>query len=255
MSSFARTKPVRSVRVRQEQLEKLTESERAFLVVICHAYSEINVLGRLAYYSLADNKNVDVLRAAQTHQSLTIIRCLSAKLFEFAKIFKNKKWENESQQIGKIFHFSGDEFSNRKLEQNYTTARNVRDFVTNHYDPSKIRKNFQHLAEGMNFDLFLCEPDANSFSMIGDEISFTGQINREFSSRDLPEGDSGFGLWWKWNLEAWRWARLVHAKTVECLLFDQVDDLEWTDELIEVPLEIIADVGYQLPIFLEGVAK
>ena len=255
MTTAKTKKSVRELSLDGSALQSLSADEQAFLVVVCHATSEINTFGRLAYFSVGGQSSDKILRAAQMHQNLSIIRCFSAKLFELTAIFQKRKFGNKSDNIVKIYDFAERKFEEYGLQENYNSARNIRDFVTNHYDPARAKKNLAHLSDGMDFGIYLTEPDANSFAMIGEEISFTGQFNREFSARELPEGDSGFARWWRWNQDAWRWTRKVHAKTVEVLLLDRVPNLMWRDVEVSVPSELISEPDFKLPIFVGEVSR
>ena len=250
MSEAEATKKIRRIQIDAEVLSQLDQKEQAFLITVCHAVSEINTFGRLGFYSATKEQAEPVLKAAQIHQNLAIIRCLSAKLFELVKLFKDRRYGSSNGKISTIYDYANECSVGRELDTSLASARNIRDFVTNHYDPKRVEKNLAHLADGMDLDLYLTQPEANSFTMMGDEVSFTGQFNREFSSRKLSDGESGLGFWWHWTLEAWRWSREVHNKTVEVLLFDSVVDLRWDDLEVSIPQELIAQTGFTMPIFI-----
>ncbi|OSQ53414.1 hypothetical protein [Marivita geojedonensis] len=249
MSQIQNTKTIHRINVTKEILSSLSDDEIAFFALVNHAYSEINVLGRLAYYSVNHKELSPTLRVAVTHQSLTIIRCRSAKLFEFHKAIEKQSNAGNEDRTAAIASFALDEFEKHNLQRDYNVVRNIRDYTTNHYDPVRVKENLEHLNDEMQLALYLAEPDANSFTLIGDEISFTGRLNRMFASRKLEEGESAFNVWWKWNHRAWKWVRLVSAKTNEVMLLDTLPDQSVDKIVMDLPDAFVADGDFVLPVF------
>ncbi len=249
MTSRHDLKTIHRVNISLELLDCLTDEEKALFALINHAVSEINVLGRLAYYSTNDIDLSPTLKAAVTHQSLTIIRCLSAKLFEFSETMKKQAAKSNEDKTDEISQFASFEFALRGLEENYNIIRNIRDFTTNHYSIDRVKQNLPHLTDQMHLDLYLAEPEANSFSMIGDEMSFQGRINRMFASVSLEEGKSGFDVWWKWNLTAWKWTRDVGTKTNKVLLLDNFPNLSIDVIELDLPDKFVGDRDTVIPVF------
>ena len=125
MTLKTKTKTIHEISLDQSVLQSLNTDEQAFLVVVCHATSEINTLGRLAYFSAGGHSSDKALKAAQMHQNLTVIRCFSAKLFELAAIFQKRKFGSKRENITKIYDFADEKFEELKLEETYNSVRNI----------------------------------------------------------------------------------------------------------------------------------
>jgi hypothetical protein len=94
--------------------------------------------------------------------------------------------------------------------------------------------------------------DGNSFYPLGEEVVFSGRLNRFTSNRVSKEERLQAGKeWMEFNFAATRWVRKVHAAIIRRLLFKKFPARRARPKEYWLPTGYVADIDDQgIPIFL-----
>ncbi|KCV81939.1 hypothetical protein ATO10_08838 [Actibacterium atlanticum] len=187
-------------------IEKLDETEWAFIATLAFAMDEISVFQKLLVHAKAQKPEAEELRIAHAIQENTITRALCAKIFEAVKLFDQYQRLADRNGLSdvrnKLVEFS-ESFDELKADPIYSLAKDIRDHATNHYLPSETKKNLEHVSDKAITKAFLHRNIGNSFYPLGEEFVFLGRIGRHYAEEyDRPHTMEDVRKWVEWALAA-----------------------------------------------------
>lgn len=232
----------------------LGEDKAAYLGLVNHAATELNVLARLAILSEHDHSWNRIAQLASICQRSVIIRILSSKLFEFFKELRKISSSEIIDPVVKTLSVSAvSSFDELALSRAFHAVSRVRDETTNHYSFKALKKNLKHIGPDPDLDLYMTESIGNSFSLMGEEVSFTARLNRQYHSvPDEELADGAMGEWHDWNIKAGKWVHAVYSDTNLTILSDLISQRSIEKMSIEIPQELVSGSRSFLPIIWEA---
>ncbi|MFN8993274.1 MAG: hypothetical protein ACK5X3_06380, partial [Pseudomonadota bacterium] len=167
--------------MRWKEFDPLSDDEKAALSIVCFAVTEVNALMRIyafAEHHFTGNAAIDYGMLAQSH---SLLRCWSAKLFEFSEFitFKDKNNRTSTPSLLALSKKHVAAFDVLKSANGYGAARYLRHETTNHYFLDPVRKNLPHVSDRANCNFYLHQLNGNSHFPMGEEVVFVGRLNRD----------------------------------------------------------------------------
>lgn len=241
-------------KISKGDLALLDEDAAAAVAVTCFAATEINALMRLYLVSTHDFIENDVIDTANAIQRSVLLRIWSAKLFEFSKFIELSGKDNKTKnaELISLANEAQEKFVDLKQAEIYPLVRSIRNETTNHYSLRPARKNLLHVADNANLTLYMHKIAGNSFYPLGEEVMFTGRINRYGSDGISKEEKMKlYGDWLDWNLTASNWLGDVHYSFVKKLILDRFPDKHAAKKDHWIPPEMVGEAEEnQTPLFI-----
>jgi hypothetical protein len=242
--------------LRWSDLEALTEQQKAALAIVSFAVTEINCLMRLYLFSTHDLTGDDIVDYSILAQSGVILRTWSSKLYEISTFLRfsdsfNKTDDDVLKRLGKE---SLESFEEIQKKSGYTSARNFRNEVSNHYSLAAVTKNLKHVPNHVNCNMYLHKMNGNSYFPMGDDVVFIGRLNRQGESGTSIENErSLYEEWMRWNSEATRWLNDVHLRFVLELVINRLPGRVANEKLLWLDQKLAGNPSdLKIPIFLRN---
>ncbi|WP_299637113.1 hypothetical protein [uncultured Ruegeria sp.] len=239
-----------------DDLKSLSLDEKALLALASYAASESNTISKLYLFSTHKMTGNEIVDSAISIQIMVLLRYWSAKLFEFFESISeisNSRGTKDDNVI-RLAKESFDAFSELEELRGYEIARAIRHEATNHYSFKAAKKNIDHVSDRANCKLYLHNKDGNSWYPFGEEVMFSGRLNRAGASlRTKEEKNQLLKDWLDWNLSATRWANKAYELIATELVLDRLPDRNAKQKLLWLEPELVGEIdGRKTPVFLKN---
>mmetsp|Transcript_6452 Transcript_6452/g.11062 ORF Transcript_6452/g.11062 Transcript_6452/m.11062 type:complete len:208 (-) Transcript_6452:388-1011(-) len=159
-------------------------------------------------------------------QRFFVLRMWSSKLFEFIEFCTMRGSHNKtgSSTLKSALAASKESIDKISNSNAYKLARALRHETTNHYSLRAAKKNVKHIDPTANASLYLHKMQGNGHYALGDELVFTGRLNRFMIDQKLEHPREIIESWVDWNISATSLAHSIHAKLYSDLLISKMPD-------------------------------
>lgn len=243
-------------RLEKSEFEKIPEDQRACIGLMSHAVTEINVMHKAYIFSDHDITGMRDVDAAITAQKTVLLRCWSAKLFEFEEFLKFQGRHNRTKDptLLRLAAQSRAEFSVETSNVSRNLVKAVRDEATNHYCLKPARKNLKFLRNDANTTFLVHQMSGNGFYPLGEELMFAAQMERfGVESADAPQLERIFSDWMAWNLSASSCVSGIFSKFIQKIVFERFPEKFAVKKDYWVPHELVGKKSERLtPVFYRG---
>ena len=241
-----------------KDLEALPGDQKALIALANYAATEVNALHRNYLFSSHDFCGQDAIDLAISAQRLVLLRCWSAKMFEFSKSIEKlaKGTGTNDRLIIELATQAVSDFAALKQAKGYYVVENLRHEATNHFSFKAAKKNLNHVSPSLNCNLYVHELNGNSHFPMGEAVMFFGRLNRHGASlKTTEEKEQLLDFWMEWNLRATRWVSEVHVNIMAKLVFDRFGDRKWEKKTYWIDPELVGGIpGRRIPVFLRNEA-
>lgn len=191
--------------ITKNEWETLPTDYQAALATLCFAINEISIFSFL-YGASVDRPKDEIVLKKSLILSNTMLRTLSAKVFEAISGFRNlkKTIEKRAHDDGiliKILENMDDKLSSLTSDEAFETAKLVRDKACNHYLPQEVEKRLKYISQGADRSLVLEEKLGDSFFPIGEEGVFFAIFNYQAAKRGTTP-EIIMKEWQDWSVSA-----------------------------------------------------
>lgn len=239
-----------------EDLEPLSVDEKALLALASYAATESNTISKLYLFSTHKMTGDEVVDSAISIQIMVLLRYWSAKLFEFFESISEIAGARgtSEENVIRLANESFEAFSQLEDSRGYEIARAIRHEATNHYSFKAAKKNIVHVSERANCKLFLHKKDGNSWYPFGEEVMFSGRINRAGASlKTKEEKQKTLEDWLEWNLVATRWANKTYELIAKDLVLRRLPNRRPREKILWLDPELVGNIeGRKTPVFLRN---
>ncbi|WP_172294001.1 hypothetical protein [Pseudoruegeria sp. HB172150] len=232
-------------RISKSQFDQLKDHEKVLVAMSCFAITEINVFSRVYIFASPPEIGAEVIDRLNFIQRFIVLRTWSAKIFEFfsfiEKIVPKSDWGAEFREL---ISSAQEEFSRIRSQDKYSVVRLIRHEVTNHYSYDAAMKNMKHVADGAEIAFHLHTMDGNCWYPLGEEVMFSGRLNRHTSNRATVEERLNISSeWMEWNLEATRAVRDFHGNVLTELILKKFPDKKAQKKMYWLPQSHVAAIS------------
>jgi hypothetical protein len=254
--AYSKLEYIYKIRITQDDIASLPEDQAACLGVLSFAASESNVLRRTYLHASHDNQNDTTLDSGLFVQRFTLLRIMSAKLFEIEEFlrFEGKNNRTADQTVLSLAEAALSDFEKLKDSDGYRVARKMRHEATNHYSFKAAKRNLKHLPKDANCSLFLHEKNGNSYYPFGEELMFMAGVSAFVGGGKTTEDKLElFRTWFDWTKDAGAWLDRVnydfHRKIVLSRFPDKVarQEVKWLSPQLAASHE-----AAKIPLFLRS---
>jgi hypothetical protein len=239
--------------LRWSELSSLSASEKAALSILSFVVSELNVLKRLALYSMFPHDEKSDVAPVISIQRNFILRTTTAKLFEFLRfIEKRLEDDNTSEHLASVLKSFEGELKKFKEGVGFAVAKQIRNKMANHLDFKEAISSVEAANPSVNCNFYLTTASGNSYYPMGDEIIFATGLQKKLTEcgEPMPLTDA-LDAWIDWTLSLSELAERVHLelfkKLIEPLFPSRMAHHrpQWLSEGL-----VAKHPGFALPIFI-----
>ncbi|MFQ1699220.1 hypothetical protein ACJ5NV_01360 [Loktanella agnita] len=234
-------------------LKGLPKNHLVVFSVVSFAVSEVNALRKLFLAQNHPYTKIPSIDSAGNIARFVLLRTWSAKLFEFLEFLKSIEKRKNDAIISELSRDSQHQVNNLAKGEGYEVARCLRHETANHYSFDAAIKNYPHISEDGDFNLYTHNFGGNDFFPIGEELMFNARLNRKW--RNIPEKqerDRLFNDWLGWCLEMTDALVLIHARFAHGLIFVPLGRNDMKETCYQLPDYLVGDLyDVIVPIFTE----
>ena len=175
------------LRLTQQQLDGIPDDERRLLILLGHAFNELNILTKLFQYTASASASDRALLDAENAQALVIARVLTGKIYECWKLLQSAFF---ATALSKTYvpQLDTDGASALAAVKRYFGRSNAIEAMRNefafHYSTDQIDAGHRAIVDGDSLDLYLANEDGNTFFAFADTITGRAMLER------IKPGDS-----------------------------------------------------------------
>jgi hypothetical protein len=242
-----------------QDLNALSDDQKAAFSVIAFAVSEINALSRVYMFSAHRGIGKSAIDYAVQIQRNSLLRIWSSKIFEFAEFLKftNKTGKTSDSKVLNLAKMAISDFEKLQKGSGYKIAMVLRNTAANHYSFKAARRLLAHLRDDTDCSLFFGHLRSNSFFPLGEAGMFVSNI---YATSGAGAASDAFQKatqeWLDWLGEASLWVDSVQDAFFRDVIQEAVPNLRPVDREYVVPSNFVAVQGnVTTPIFSEARIK
>lgn len=158
----------------RDQLDRIPDGERRLLVLVAHAWNEINTLAKLFHFAAGSAADEGLASQAETTQALVLARVLTGKIYEFWKLLQSSFF---GAQLSRAYAPLMDPESSAALDElkKYFSGESVVATIRNkfafHYAGDQIDAGYAALVEGDPLQIYLAKHNANTLFSFAETIA------------------------------------------------------------------------------------
>ncbi len=205
MGSDYRIEYFYEVRLTRRQLFELNKEDAAFLASLCFFHNEIYLLYKLLIANI--NHGIDETVASKINAvNRTIsLRLISSKIIEAIKLWKDQRkiWaRRQSLTLSSALASKIDDLESVSSEPMHKASVHIRNLIGNHLIVSEFEDALDHTSDNADLNLYIHRETGNSFYSLGEEVLFSGLLNKYIAS-ELPQytnnAEQFIDDWLDWN--------------------------------------------------------
>jgi hypothetical protein len=169
------------VKLTSDQLNGIPGFERRMLILIAHAFNELNILSKLFHYAASAEAADPILLGAENAQALVLARNITGKIYECWKLLQKAFF---GTALSKTYYSHLDAGAIESLDalKRYFNRENaiaaMRNEFAFHYSPDQIDAGQQAVVERDSLDVYLAKEDGNRFFAFAGTIAGRAMLER-----------------------------------------------------------------------------
>jgi hypothetical protein len=164
-----------------DQLASIPETERRMLILIAHAFNELNILSKIFHYAASAEATDPILLGAENAQALVLARVITGKIYECWQLLQKTFF---GSALSKTYYPELDAATIASLDalKRYFNRDNaiaaMRNEFAFHYAPDQIDAGHQALIQGDSLEIYFAKEDGNTFFAFADTIAGRAMLER-----------------------------------------------------------------------------
>lgn len=165
----------------RDQLNRIPDAERRMLILIAHAFNELNILSKIFHYAASAEAADPILLDAENAQALVLARVITGKIYECWQLLQKSFF---GSALSKTYYprLDADTITSLDALKRYFNRDNaiaaMRNEFAFHYAPDQIDAGHQALKEGDSLGVYFGKEDGNTFFAFADTIAGRAMLER-----------------------------------------------------------------------------
>lgn len=240
------------IQLSKQEIEELGPELTAALSTLAYAANEINCFMGLYLASEPEMPRYEVIKKKARIQKFILTRAMNAKIFEALKAIGDirKIIDRYQEKTGrKDFSEMFTVLDSLTSELGYTISKELRNNVTSHYLPSKVRDNLSRVAGGSARTLFFHRSSGDSFYPFAEDYVFGAQLNQLAKEHNM-DLNSVVDEWMEWSVKASQEISSVFEGVLKHVIMDKLHEKHARETKPYVEVEYVAGFRTRpLPLF------